>query len=122
MLWRPDKMICLYEIEGVSIREEKFIAANDAAVSGEVSIVGDQLFLALHPSEVLKAAASFAGNEHVTTVKMSTLKLDNKFALELAKSIEANTGISLRVFNTSKNSSSLYEAEPPGLLITKTTA
>ena len=33
MRWRPDKVICEYEIGGVTIREEKFIAANDAAVS-----------------------------------------------------------------------------------------
>ncbi|MEN8774614.1 MAG: hypothetical protein ABF379_03815 [Akkermansiaceae bacterium] len=33
MRWRPDKMICEYETEGVTIREEKFIGANDAAAS-----------------------------------------------------------------------------------------
>ncbi|MDD7987326.1 hypothetical protein PQO01_20425 [Lentisphaera marina] len=33
MLWRPDKMICEYEVAGVKIKEEKFIAANDAACS-----------------------------------------------------------------------------------------
>ena len=33
MRWRPDKMICEYELDGVTIREEKFIAANDAAAS-----------------------------------------------------------------------------------------
>ncbi|NNC87471.1 MAG: hypothetical protein HKN82_03300 [Akkermansiaceae bacterium] len=33
MRWRPDKMICVYEVAGVTIREEKFIAANDAAAS-----------------------------------------------------------------------------------------
>lgn len=33
MNWRPDKMICEYEIEGVTIREEKCIGANDAAIS-----------------------------------------------------------------------------------------
>lgn len=33
MRWRPDKMICEYEVAGVKIREEKFIAANDAAAS-----------------------------------------------------------------------------------------
>lgn len=33
MVWRPDRMICEYEIEGVQLREEKFIAANDAACS-----------------------------------------------------------------------------------------
>lgn len=33
MYWRPDKMICEYEVEGVVIREEKFIGANDAAAT-----------------------------------------------------------------------------------------
>jgi len=33
MRWRPDKLICEYELGGVQLREEKFIAANDAAAS-----------------------------------------------------------------------------------------
>ena len=33
MWWRPDRMICEYEVGGVTLREEKFIAANDAAAS-----------------------------------------------------------------------------------------
>ena len=33
MIWRPDKMICEYDVEGVRIREEKFIGSNDAAAS-----------------------------------------------------------------------------------------
>ncbi|MGY8767743.1 MAG: glycosyl hydrolase family 65 protein [Pirellulales bacterium] len=33
MRWRPDKMICEYELAGITIREEKFIADNDAAAS-----------------------------------------------------------------------------------------
>lgn len=33
MVWRPDKLVCEYEVGGVTIREEKFIAANDAAAS-----------------------------------------------------------------------------------------
>ena len=33
MFWRPDKMVCEYEIDGILIREEKFIGANDAAAS-----------------------------------------------------------------------------------------
>ena len=33
MRWRPDKMICEYEVGGITLREEKFIAANDAAAS-----------------------------------------------------------------------------------------
>ncbi|MDF1850790.1 MAG: hypothetical protein P1U85_08155 [Verrucomicrobiales bacterium] len=33
MRWRPDKLICEYEVRGITIREEKFIAENDSAVS-----------------------------------------------------------------------------------------
>lgn len=33
MRWRPDKMVCEYEVGGVMIREEKFIGSNDAAAS-----------------------------------------------------------------------------------------
>lgn len=33
MRWRPDKIICEYEVAGVKLTEEKFIAANDAAAS-----------------------------------------------------------------------------------------
>jgi hypothetical protein len=33
MYWRPDRMICEYEVDGIRLREEKFIAANDAACS-----------------------------------------------------------------------------------------
>ena len=31
MYWRPDRTICEYEVDGVQVREEKFIAVNDAA-------------------------------------------------------------------------------------------
>ena len=33
MYWRPDRMICEYQVAGVNIREDKFIALNDAACS-----------------------------------------------------------------------------------------
>ncbi len=33
MHWRPDRMICEYEVQGIRIREQKFIAKNDAACS-----------------------------------------------------------------------------------------
>lgn len=33
MRWRPDRMICEYKLGGVTLREVKFIAANDAAAS-----------------------------------------------------------------------------------------
>ena len=31
MFWRPDRVICEYEVDGVEIREDKFIAVNDVA-------------------------------------------------------------------------------------------
>ncbi|MBL6705101.1 MAG: hypothetical protein ISQ06_03250, partial [Planctomycetaceae bacterium] len=31
MFWRPDRMICEYEVDGIQVREEKYIAGNDAA-------------------------------------------------------------------------------------------
>ena len=33
MSWRPDKMICEYKINGITIREEKFISSKDAVAS-----------------------------------------------------------------------------------------
>ncbi|MEC8244157.1 MAG: hypothetical protein VX038_04870 [Verrucomicrobiota bacterium] len=33
MIWRPDKMICEYQVDGILVREEKFIGENDAAAS-----------------------------------------------------------------------------------------
>lgn len=33
MRWRPDKLVCKYELDGVTVHEEKFIAANDVAAS-----------------------------------------------------------------------------------------
>ena len=33
MRWRPDKIVCEYEVAGVRLTEEKFIAASDAAAS-----------------------------------------------------------------------------------------
>jgi len=33
MYWRPDRMICEYDVAGVSIREEKFICRNDVVCS-----------------------------------------------------------------------------------------
>ena len=33
MIWRPDKMICEYQLDNIFVREEKFIGENDAAAS-----------------------------------------------------------------------------------------
>ena len=37
MRWRPDKLICEYDLDGVQIREEKFVGENDAIASLIVS-------------------------------------------------------------------------------------
>ena len=33
MRWRPDQVICEYDLDGITIREQKFIGSNDAAAS-----------------------------------------------------------------------------------------
>ena len=33
MIWRPDKMVCEYQLDDILVREEKFIGENDAAAS-----------------------------------------------------------------------------------------
>ncbi|MDB4618362.1 hypothetical protein OAG53_01675, partial [Akkermansiaceae bacterium] len=33
MRWRPDRLVCEYQIDDIQIREEKFVTANDAIVS-----------------------------------------------------------------------------------------
>ncbi|MDC0317475.1 hypothetical protein OAM37_03000 [bacterium] len=33
MYWRPDRMVCEYELDGIRLHEEKFIAGNDVACS-----------------------------------------------------------------------------------------
>ena len=33
MYWRPDRMICEYQVAGINIREDKYIALNDTACS-----------------------------------------------------------------------------------------
>lgn len=58
MYWRPDKMICEYEVGGVNIREEKFIAENDVACT---IITSDS------PVTLEFAGQSFANNKTVTT-------------------------------------------------------
>lgn len=68
------------------------IAANDPNTRAVV-IVADPLFLTLRPDEVIKAAKSFATNKYVDTIKMSGLRLNDKFAVEMARSIESNTSI-----------------------------
>ena len=74
--------------------EELFdrVSANDPAIVA-VELIADQVFLTLHPDEVIKAARSFKANTHVKKIKMSGLRLDDKFATELAKAIKGTETI-----------------------------
>jgi hypothetical protein len=67
MRWRPDKMICEYELAGVTIREEKFIAENDAAAS---------IITASRPVQLEFSGHSFYNRRSVSS--SATIKLDEK--------------------------------------------
>ncbi|MFL2860774.1 MAG: hypothetical protein ACJZ85_04495 [Pontiellaceae bacterium] len=65
MIWRPDRMICIYEVAGISIQEEKFITTNDVACT---IISSDQ------PISLEFEGQSFADNK--TTYTNATCQLD----------------------------------------------
>ncbi len=65
MYWQPDRMICEYEVEGVRLREEKFIAANDAACS---------IITASRPVTLRFNGQSFFGRNSLTST--ATIKYD----------------------------------------------
>ena len=45
MVWRPDRVICSYEVAGVHIKEEKFITKNDVLCDRITSDKSIQIFL-----------------------------------------------------------------------------
>lgn len=67
MRWRPDKMICEYELGGVTLREEKFIAANDAAAS---------IITASRPVKLSFSGHSFHHRNSVSS--SASIKLDTR--------------------------------------------
>ena len=66
MYWRPDRMICEYEVAGVRLREEKFIAANDVACS---------MIVASQPVTLRFDGQSFLGRHSQTST--ATIKYDS---------------------------------------------
>lgn len=58
MQWRPDRMVCEYEVGNVRLREEKFIALNDAACS---------IITASRPVTLRFNGQSFFGRHSVTS-------------------------------------------------------
>lgn len=65
MYWRPDRMICEYDVDGVRLREEKFIAANDAACS---------IIAASRPVTLRFSGWSFFGRHSLTST--ATIEYD----------------------------------------------
>ena len=65
MYWRPDRMICEYEVAGVQLREEKFIAANDAVCA---------IITAAQPVTLQFDGRSFFGRHSVKST--ATIKYD----------------------------------------------
>lgn len=66
MYWRPDRMICEYEVDGIRLREEKFIAANDAACS---------IITSSRPVTLRFNGQSFFGRHSVTST--ATIEYDS---------------------------------------------
>lgn len=78
MYWRPDRMICEYEVGGVRLREQKFIAANDAACT---------LITASQPVTLRFRGQSFFGRHSVT----STAKIAYDAAQNAIHIVEGGT-------------------------------
>ena len=72
MRWRPDKMICTYNLGGVTIKEEKFIAANDAAAS---------IITSSKPVTLTFSGHSFFNRNSVTSTAKITLDSKNNALL-----------------------------------------
>ena len=69
MYWRPDKMVCEYEIDGVTLREEKFVDENDAIASH---------ITASKPVTLeLGGQSFFARNSLTSTAKLNYLEKEN---------------------------------------------
>ena len=68
MFWRPDRMICEYEVAGVQLREEKFIAENNAACS---------VITSSRPVTLRFDGQSFFGRHSLTST--ATIKYDAEF-------------------------------------------
>lgn len=67
MFWRPDQVICEYVVDGVAIREEKFISLSDVACT---------IITASEPIEIHFAGHSFVSNER-SIERTSTISHDN---------------------------------------------
>jgi hypothetical protein len=68
MFWRPDRMICEYEVDGILLREEKFISANDVACSVVTSS---------QPVTLRFDGQSFFGRHSVTST--ATIEYETEF-------------------------------------------
>ena len=90
MYWRPDRMICEYSVNGVQIREDKFIALNDVACT---------MITASEPVEIEFSGQSF----YKDGVTVSTTASCNFVASQNLVRIDEG-GVNLVVPDQSRNS------------------
>ena len=69
MKWRPDRITCHYEIAGIQIREEKFIAQNDAACT---------VITSSHPIRLRFSGQSFFGRHSIESSAKLAYDQENK--------------------------------------------
>ena len=62
MVWRPDRVICSYEVAGVNIKEEKFITKNDILCDRITSDKSIQIFFEGHSFVNPDAFPTFDGD------------------------------------------------------------
>ena len=67
MYWRPDRVICEYNVGGVSIREDKFISTNNVACS---------IITSSSPIQIQFNGQSYVNNAR-SRVRSSTVSYDN---------------------------------------------
>lgn len=69
MYWRPDRMVCEYDLDGVQLREEKFIATNDVACT---------LITSSKPVRLRFSGQSFFGRHSVQSTAIIRYDADNR--------------------------------------------
>lgn len=97
MFWRPDRVICEYEVGGVEIREDKFIALNDVACT---------LITASEPIEIQFAGQSYvSSNRSVQTT--STVRHDT--ANNMVHVTEGGTALARPLEGTDTEGTLMYD-------------
>ncbi|MGI9240827.1 MAG: hypothetical protein ACR2RV_08500, partial [Verrucomicrobiales bacterium] len=97
MFWRPDRVICEYEVGGVEIREDKFIALNDVACT---------IITASEPVEIQFAGQSYVSSNR-SVQKTSTVRHDTTH--NMVHVTEGGTALARPVEGTDIEGSLMYD-------------